>query len=100
MQFEIGSDSEIQANFDKFYEEMYILLDQFYQEREISVTSADPRFVTPIIRWMLRRKCRLMRSGRLDEANAHTKRVSDHPQRNVLGYVPVRSVHSRGMTLN
>jgi len=29
VQFEIGSDSEIQANFDKFYEEMYILLDQF-----------------------------------------------------------------------
>ena len=50
VQFEIGSDSEIQANFDKFYEEMYILLDQFYPEREISVTSADPRFVTPVIK--------------------------------------------------
>jgi len=33
VQFEIGSESEIQANFDKFYEEMYILLDQFYPER-------------------------------------------------------------------
>jgi len=64
-QFAIGSDSDIQANFDKFYEEMHILLDQFYPEREISVTSADPRFVTPIIKSMLRRKNRLMRSGRL-----------------------------------
>ena len=65
VQFAIGSDSDIQANFDKFYEEMHILLDQFYPEREISVTSADPRFVTPIIKSMLRRKNRLMRSGRL-----------------------------------
>jgi len=48
---------------------MYILLDQFYPEREISVTSADPRFVTPVIKSMLRRKNRLMRSGRLDEAS-------------------------------
>ena len=75
VKFAIGSDSEIQANFDKFYDEMYILLDQFYSEREISVTSADPRFVTPIIKSMLRRKNRLMRSGRLDEANAVTRRV-------------------------
>ena len=75
MQFEIGSDSEIQTNFDKFYEEMYILLDQFYAERGISVTSADTRFVTPIIKSMLTRKNRLMRSGQLDEANALTKRV-------------------------
>jgi len=53
VQFAIGSDSDIQANFDKLYEETHILLDQFYPEREISVTSADPRFVTPIIKSML-----------------------------------------------
>jgi len=75
VQFAIGNDSDIHANFDKFYEEMHILLDQFYPDREISVTSADPCFVTPIIKSMLRRKNQLMRSGRLDEADALTKCV-------------------------
>ena len=71
VQFEIGSDSEIQVNFDK----LDILLDQFYAERESSVTSVHTRFVTPIMKSMLRRKNRLMRSGRLDDASALTKRT-------------------------
>jgi len=54
---------------------MYSLLDRFYPERVITVTSTDPPFVTPSIKAMLRRKNRLMRAGRTDEATAMVKRI-------------------------
>ena len=47
----------------------------FFPERKITVTSADPHFITPAIKSMLRRKNRLMRAGRTDEAGALAKRV-------------------------
>ena len=46
------------------------LLDCFYPEREITVTTSDPRFVTPAVIAMLRRKNRFMHAGRVEEANA------------------------------
>ena len=66
---------------------MYIIRDQFHPEREIYVTSVNPRFVTPIIKSMLRRKNRLMGSGRLDEAimrsqNVYARRYNSSMLRN------------------
>jgi len=40
------------------YAVMRDLLDRFYPEREISVTSSDPKFVTPAVKALLRRKNR------------------------------------------
>ena len=54
---------------------MYVLLNQFYPEREITVTSSDPRHVTPPVKAMLRRKNCLMRAGRTDEADALSGRI-------------------------
>lgn len=51
------------------------LLDRFYPEREITVMSTDQYFVTPAVKSMLRRKNRLMRTGRVEEAGAMAKRV-------------------------
>jgi len=51
------------------------LLNQFYLEREITVTSTDPHYVTPAVKAMLRRKNRLMRAGRTDEATVITSNV-------------------------
>jgi len=51
------------------------LLDQFYPVREITVTSSDPHYVTPAVKAMLRRKNRLMRAGRVDEAGAMAGRI-------------------------
>jgi len=53
---------------------MHDLLDRFYPTRTITVTSADPHFVTPAVKVMLRRKNRLMRAGR-KEADALAARV-------------------------
>ena len=82
---------------NNFYDTLYTLLDLFFPEREITVTSADPHFITPAIKSigpdgrsyahahaymnnfpkypMLRRKNRPMRAGRTDEAGALAKRV-------------------------
>jgi len=59
----------------EFYDVMLSLLDRFYPERSITVTSADPDFVTPTIKAQLRKKNRLMRAGRTEEAGDLAKRI-------------------------
>jgi len=75
LEFEVSGDLDVQTNFNNFYDTLNALLDQCFPEREITVTSADPHFITPAIKSMLRRKNRLMRAGRTDEAGALAKRV-------------------------
>ena len=47
------------------YNTAFQLLNQFYPERTITVTSRDPGYITPAIKASLRRKNRLMRAGRV-----------------------------------
>ena len=54
---------------------MLELLHRFYPETTITITSRDPDFVTPDIKAKLRRKNKLMRSGRIEEAAAIAKQV-------------------------
>jgi len=75
LNIELDRDTAVQTNFDIMYSLMYDLLDQFYLERAITVTSSDPHYVTPPVKAMLRRKNRLMRAGRTDEADALTGRI-------------------------
>ena len=48
--------NDVQANFDEMYGVMLNLLDSFYPERTITVTSNDPSHVTAIVKMHLRRK--------------------------------------------
>jgi len=73
--FQLASDCDTQTNFDSFYDYMFGLLNQFYPEREITVTSSDPHYVTPAVKAMLRRKNRLMHASRTDEAGALAARI-------------------------
>jgi len=68
----VSSDPSIntQTEFDHFYTLSIQLLNQYYTERTITVTDRDPDFVTPEIKAKLRRKNRLMRAGRVEEAGA------------------------------
>ena len=51
-------------------------VDRFYSERTIVITSANsPEFVTPAVKAMLWRKNRLMRRGRIDEADVLACRI-------------------------
>ena len=47
----------------------------FYPVKRITVTSRDPEFITPQIKAMLRRKNRLMRAGREEEAGALAQQI-------------------------
>ena len=51
------------------------LLNMFYPVRYVTVTSRGPEFITPQIKAMLRRKNRLMRAGREEEAGALARQI-------------------------
>ena len=72
-----SSDSAInaQAEFDHFYAVALQLLNRYYPERVITKTSRDPEYITPRIKHMLRRKNKLLRAGRVEEASALSVRV-------------------------
>lgn len=67
--------TDTQAEFDKFYSQAYQLLNNYYPERTITITSRDPEYITPDIKTKLRRKNRLMRAGRIEEANALSRLI-------------------------
>jgi len=67
---ELDDSDAVQSNFDYLYGVMLDLLNRFYPEREITVTSSDPPYVTPAVKALLRRKNRLMHTGRSEEACA------------------------------
>ena len=50
-------------------------LELFYPLRSITMTTADPHFLTPTVKHLLRKKNRLMRAGRTEEASAYARRV-------------------------
>jgi len=54
----------------KFYSVVLNLLDTFYPESFVTITSRDPSYMTADVKAMLRRKNRLMRKARGEEASA------------------------------
>ena len=64
-----------QSEFDEFYNGALDLLNRFYPERTVTVSSRDPEYITPGIKARLRRKNRLMRAGRVEEAGALATRI-------------------------
>ena len=75
LKVQLAEGDDLQTSFDRMYPIMYELLDRFYPELEITITTGDPRFITASVKAMLRRKNRLVRAGRIEEAEAIAKRV-------------------------
>jgi len=61
----------------KFYSVVLNLLDTFYPESSVTITSRDPSYMTADVKAMLRRKNRLMRKGRGEEASALARRIGN-----------------------
>jgi len=57
------------------YGVMEELLNAFYPERDITLTSSDQPYSTPAVKALLRRKNRLMRAGRTEKAGAIAARI-------------------------
>src|SRR6218665_2368853 len=53
---------------DEFYAMSTAWLDRFYLTRTITVTSKDPPYIPPEIKFLLRKNNRVMRGGLLEEA--------------------------------
>jgi hypothetical protein len=53
------------------------LLDTYYPERTVTITSADPPYCTPAIKFMCRRKNQLMRSGRVEKAKVLALKIGE-----------------------
>jgi len=69
--------TDIQAAADVFYDHATALLDRHYPEKQITMTSSDPNYVTPYIKSALRRKSKIMRAGWVEEAGALAERIGD-----------------------
>ena len=95
-EYAVNTTDDVQQEFDRFYATVLDLLDRFYPER--TITSADPEFVTPAVKDMLRRKNRLMRRGRIDEADVLACRIGRAIIRyNSVELSPVEPQDSRAM---
>ena len=68
-------DSAVQCEFDRFYEIMSVIIDTYYPERSVTITSSDPPYVTPAVKQMLRRKNKLMRAGQIEKAAALSAKI-------------------------
>ena len=71
------SDADVQSHFDKFYSVVLSLLDTFYPESSVTITSHDPSYMTAHVKAMLRRKNRLMCKGWGEEASALARRIGN-----------------------
>jgi len=89
----LGTDDP-QLEYDKFYSVALELLNRFYPQRTITVTSRDPEFVTGDIKAKLRRKNKLMRSGRVGQAEALAELIGKCITRNNQS----RLLHINGRT--
>jgi len=60
----------IQLGFDSFYSLLLTLYNDIYPLQHVTVTSRDPAHITPSIKAMLRRRNKLLRRGRDEQAGA------------------------------
>ena len=63
-----GDNVDPQGEYDRLYGVLGSLLNHYYPERRVTITSADPPYITTAVKSMLRRNNSLMRSGQLEEA--------------------------------
>ena len=67
--------NDVQAESSHFYSLALALLNRFYPEKTITVSSRDPGWMTAGLKAKLRRKNKLMRKGRVEEAGALATRI-------------------------
>jgi hypothetical protein len=72
----VNLNGDPQEEYNKLYRVMAELLDTYYPERTVTITSADPLYCTPAIKYMLRRKNQLMQSGRVEKAGALALKIA------------------------
>jgi len=65
----LTSDLPVQSSFDHFYGAVTEVYSNVYPQRTVTVTSRDPIFITPHIKFLLRQRNALMHARRTEHAN-------------------------------
>jgi len=76
--YTVNQDGDGQEKFDNFYSvllSLTSLLDKYHPERSITVSSADPLYVTAAVKSMMQQKNKLMRSGHIEKAAAFAIKI-------------------------
>src|SRR6218665_2378390 len=60
---------------EEFYTTIGGWLDLHYPQRVVTITSRDPAYITPEIKYMLRRRNKLMKRGLLEQASALSTKI-------------------------
>lgn len=61
---------------DLYYKESTERLNLYYPLRTITITSKDPYFITPEIKFLLRKKTKLLRRGQIEKVESLARRIS------------------------
>jgi len=80
-QSESESGHSVQSQFDLFYTIAHNLLEMFYPERTVTITTP---YITCYIKSMLRRKNRLMRRGRVEELGPKASALAQHIGKKII----------------
>jgi len=80
---------------DRFYSIMLSALDQFYPTKQITLTSNEPYFVTPKIKLLFRKKNKLIRLGRQQEADTIAARIGKYIEKKNSTYLSNIHLNSR-----
>ena len=76
---ELNEDRDVdispQEEFDLFYGKLLNMLNQFYPEQAVTMTGKDPEYLSPSIKADLKKKNKLMRKEKIEEAGALAKRI-------------------------
>ena len=61
--------------FDLFYDKINLLLNRFYPQKSITLSSRDPPFINAEIKFLLRKKNKLVRKNKIEAANAISQTI-------------------------
>ena len=73
--FQEDNSRSAQEEFNQFYKELESLLDTYYPERTVRISSRDPEYMTPAIKRNLKVRNKLVRQGHTEKADVLSKRI-------------------------
>ena len=71
------------SDFQNFYNFLTNVLDKYFPLRTVTITSRDPYYMTPYLKFLLRQKQKSVRSGDLDKSNALATKIQEQITSNV-----------------
>lgn len=74
---------DVVLEFNKFYDFLNTVLDQFFPEKTVSISSRDPKHMTPYIKYMCKQKNKLMHRGNVEAASALAGKINKQITKNL-----------------